>query len=100
MSEPTQTWLTALVLLSVPLFLKELNIAPSWAIIFAAAFFIQSIVLWIKTEFNRGGYKPWLQFLLIVVFYTTMVTYVYSLDVIYAIILLSSAGAVSSIQQD
>ena len=100
MGESTQTWLTALILLFVPLFLEELNVAPYWALVFVAAFFIQSVVSWLKTKSERGGYMTWVQLLLIVVLYTAAVTYSNNLDVIYALILLSSAGAISSIQQE
>lgn len=100
MGESTQTWLTALILLVVPLFLEELNVAPYWALIFVAAFFIQSVESWLKTKSERGGYMTWLQLLFVLVLYIAAMVYSNSMDVIYAIILLSSAGAISSIQQE
>ena len=93
-------WITAMMIITIPHFLKTLNAAARYSIFFVAAFFVQEMHLWFTKKANGRMQAKWKTFVFIILFYVAAAAYSVSPNIYEGLIFLSAAGALSSVLKD
>lgn len=93
-------WITAMMIVAIPYFLKTLNVAPWYSIFFVAAFFVQEMCLWFTKKASGRMQAKWKTLVFIILFYVTAAAYSTFPNTYKGLIFLSAAGALSSVFKD
>ncbi len=92
MNETVNVWITAAMLIAAPHFFVTLGAPPYFALVFVALFSTYSISTWVKSTL-KSMKKEYQKLLLYIFFYLVAAGYATTMDVFYALLMVTSAGA-------